>query len=263
MTKRTLNDVWSPQLRNRRSVDLYLPASYGSARRCYPVLYMHDGQNLSDPRTAFAGTWDLEATLDRLARGGIEMIVVGVHNAGDARLREYSPFPDRQHGGGDGDAYLAFLVSTLKPRIDRTLRTDPRRAATAIVGSSMGGLISVYAYFRHPAVFGLAGAMSPSVWFGQGRILDDIVRRRTPPGRVYVDVGTFEGPTTLRDARRLGRLLVRKGFQRRRSANTPDATGARRAADAPLLRYFEDPGGRHAEADWAKRLGEALEFLLR
>jgi predicted alpha/beta superfamily hydrolase len=260
VTKRTLNNVWSPQLRNRRDVDVYLPSSYGSGRQRYPVVYMQDGQNLSDPRTAFSGTWELEATLDRLGRRGIEPIVVGIHNAGDARLREYSPFPDRDHGGGEGDAYLGWIVATLKPRIDRSFRTDRRRDATVMFGSSMGGLISLYAYFRHPSVFGRAGAMSPSIWFGQGRILDDIARRKTPRGRVYVDVGTFEGVTTLRDARKLGRLLVKKGFHRRRTAGTP---GPRGESSAPVLRYVEDPGGRHQEGDWARRLEEALEFLLR
>jgi predicted alpha/beta superfamily hydrolase len=259
ITKRTLPGVWSPQLRNRRDIDIYLPPSYGSGRQRYPVVYMHDGQNLSDPRTAFAGTWELEAALARLARRGIEAIVVGVHNAGEARLREYSPFPDRRHSGGEGDAYLAFLVDTLKPRIDRSFRTDKRRDATAVFGSSMGGLISLYAYFRYPAVFGRAGAMSPSIWFGHGRVLEYIAAARVPRGRLYVDVGTFEGLSTLRDVRRLGRLLVRMGFYRRRSAG---ARGPRGEVEKPALRYVEDPGSRHNEVDWAKRLEDALEFLL-
>jgi predicted alpha/beta superfamily hydrolase len=259
MTKRTLGRVWSPQLRNRRDVDIYLPRSYPTGRRCYPVVYMQDGQNLSDPRTAFAGTWNLEETLDRLALRGIEAIVVGVHHAGEARLGEYSPFPDRKHGGGEGDAYLAFLVDTLKPRIDRSVHTDKRRDATVMFGSSMGALISLYAYFRYPSVFGRAGAMSPSIWFGQGRILDYIAAAKSPRGRLYMDVGTFEGVSTLRDARRLGRLLVRKGFVRRRGAG---AVGPRGEVAKPSLRYVENPGGRHNERDWALRLDAALEFLL-
>jgi predicted alpha/beta superfamily hydrolase len=259
MNRRTLRGVWSPQLRNRRDVDVYLPDSYAFTRERYPVVYMHDGQNLSDPRTAFAGTWNLEAALDGLARRGIEPIVVGIHNAGDARLREYSPFTDGRHGGGEGDAYLAFLVETVKPRIDRTLRTDRRRGATAVLGSSMGGLISLYAYFKYPRVFGRAGAMSPSIWFGQARILDYIGESRTPRGRLYVDVGTLEGAATLRDTRRLGRLLVRRGFHRRRPAGV---AGARGEVETPVLRYIEDRGGRHHEKDWGRRLEAALVFLL-
>jgi predicted alpha/beta superfamily hydrolase len=265
--KRTLRNVWSPERRNRRAVDVYLPASYSGARSRYPVVYMQDGQNLSDPATAFAGTWELEATLERLAQRGMEAIVVGVHHAGVERLVEYSPFPDRRHGGGDADAYLAFLAQSLKPRIDRTFRTRPERDATVILGSSMGGLVSLYAYFRYPSIFGRAGVMSPSIWFGGGAVLDFIEDARTPPGRLYLDVGTHEGLGTLRDARRAGRLLVKRGFARDRRSRRPRATQPgpdRRTTHEgkPRLRYVEHAGGRHQEADWAYRLEGALEFLL-
>jgi predicted alpha/beta superfamily hydrolase len=268
MMKQTLRNVWSPERRNRRNVDIYLPDSYSAGRDRYPVVYMQDGQNLSDPRTAFAGTWQLGETLARLADRGVEAIVVGIHNAGDDRLIEYSPYPDRRHGGGDADAYLTFVAETLKARIDRTFRTRPERDATTIFGSSMGGLVSLYAYFRFPMVFGRAGVMSPSIWYGQGAILDFIQEARTPRGRIYLDVGTHEGAGTLRDARRAGRLLVRKGFARDRRTGRPRATqpGAERPtrqAGKPRLRYLEQAGGRHSEADWASRLEGALEFLLR
>ncbi len=250
MTRRTLERVFSPQLRNRRNVDVYLPWSYPSGVRC-PVVYMQDGQNLSDPSTAFAGTWNLDGTLERLAERGLEAIVVGIHNTED-RLSEYSPFPDRRHGGGSADAYLAFLDDTLKPRIDRLFRTRQGRDETMILGSSMGGLLSLYAYFRYPSVFGRAGAMSPSIWYGQRAILDFIAQTRAPRGRLYLDVGTQEGAVTLSDTRSLGRLLVRRGFVRNR----------RRPRAASRLRYIEDQSGRHNEASWARRLEGALEFLL-
>ena len=274
--KRTLRNVWSPERSNRRDVHVYLPASYSAGRDRYPVVYMQDGQNLSDPETAFAGTWELDTTLARLAERGIEAIVVGVDHAGDERLIEYSPYPDRRQGGGEADAYLEFLASTLKPRIDRLFRTRADRESTAIFGSSMGGLVSLYAYFRYPSIFGRAGAMSPSIWFGLSAVLDFIQEARTLGGRIYLDVGTSEGAGTLRDARKLGRLLVRKGFRRRRarsaslSANRwsaslslrqPSGQAGERDKDSSL-RYFEDRGGRHSEADWARRLEPALEFLL-
>jgi predicted alpha/beta superfamily hydrolase len=257
MSVRKIRKLKSPELGNRRDVDIYLPASYrpGSSAR-YPVVYMQDGQNLSDPSIAFGGnTWQLESALDRLAETGIEAVVVGVHHAGRNRIVEYSPFPDRRHGGGDADAYLAFLVNTLKPRIDRRFRTRAGRDDTAIVGSSMGGLVSLYAYFRYPYVFGRAGIMSPSIWFGQGAILDFIREARTPRGKIYLDVGTAEGAGTLRDARALGRLLVRKGFRRGRRS-------AKASAERSPLRYVEDRDGRHSESDWAQRIEGALEFLL-
>ena len=258
--KRTLKHVWSRELRKRRDVDVYLPASYASGVR-YPVVYMMDGQNLSDPAAAFAGTWDLDAALDHLAWRGIEAIVVGVHHAGGDRLSEYSPFRDPRHGGGDADDYLAFLVDTLKPRIDRMFHTRRDRDSTTILGSSMGGLLSLYAFFRYPSVFGRAGVMSPSIWFGQGAVLDFIHDARTPPGRVYLDVGTAEGTGTLRDVRRLGRLLVRQGFTRARRGRV-SIRSAKALAERPTLRYLEDAGGHHNEAAWAGRLEEALAFLL-
>ena len=218
---------------------------------------MQDGQNLSDPATAFAGTWELDATLDRLAWRGIEAIYVGVHNTGEAGSPNTARFPIARHGGGDADAYLAFLVETLKPRIDRMFRTRRDRDATAILGSSMGGLVSLYAYFRYPSVFGRAGVMSPSIWFGQGAILDFIRQAPTPRGRAV---------PRRRDRRR------RRHGARRPPSRTPARKErisprrrpwrrARRPASA-ALRYVEDAGGRHNEAAWASRLEGALAFLL-
>ncbi|HEX9365560.1 MAG TPA: alpha/beta hydrolase-fold protein [Vicinamibacterales bacterium] len=239
-------DIWSPQLRNRRNVDVYLPASYGAGRRRYPVVYMHDGQNLSDPAVAFGGnTWRLDEGLAWLAARGIEPIVVGVHNIGPERLAEYSPFADPKHGGGGGDRYARFLIDTVKPRIDAGYRTRKDRAATVVAGSSMGGLISLYAFFRRPSPFGAAAVISPSIWFGRPEILSFVQRSRVAHGRIYLDVGTNEGAGTLRDARMLNRLLRRKGYR------------------GDSLRYLEAQGHGHREDDWAWRLPRALEFLLR
>jgi predicted alpha/beta superfamily hydrolase len=241
--KEVLPEVWSPQLRNSRTIDIYLPASYESGRR-FPVMYMQDGQNLSDPDTAFAGTWQLDEVLRTLARAGIEPIVVGVHNT-ERRLAEYSPFPDAKHGGGDGDRYLSFLADTLKPRIDRLFRTSRSAAGTLIVGSSMGGLISFYAWFRRPDVFGVAGALSPSFWYGRQGLLDYVARTPLPPGPLYLDVGTAEGAAAVRDVRATRLLLRRKGLDRRR------------------FRYREERRARHEESAWSRRLAPAIAFLLR
>jgi predicted alpha/beta superfamily hydrolase len=239
-------DLWSPQLRNHRGIDVYLPESYRSSRRRYPVVYMQDGQNLSDPAIAFAGnTWRLDDGLPWLAGRGIEPIVVGIHNTGPARLGEYSPFGDRKHGGGNGDRYMRFLIYTLKPRIDAHYRTRKERASTVIAGSSMGGLISIYGFFRRPSPFGAAAVFSPSVWFGQREILSFVQQSRMTRGRIYLDVGTNEGAGTLRDTRTLNRLLRRKGYK------------------GDSLWYLEAEGHEHREADWAWRLPQALEFLLR
>jgi predicted alpha/beta superfamily hydrolase len=244
--RHTLRGVWSPQLANRRDVDVYLPASLSErseSKGRYPVVYMQDGQNLSDPLIAFAGTWELATALNQLAGQGIEPIVVGVHNSPD-RMAEYSPFRDPKHGGGRADAYLSFLARTLKPRIDREFPTRKGAAHTAIVGSSMGGLLSLYAWLRRPDVFGHAGAMSPALWFGRDRLFDFIARAALPRGRLYIDVGTAEGARTLADARALRALVEGKDRARRLR-----------------LAYLEERGGQHGEGAWAGRIGGALTFL--
>ena len=136
---RVIHGVRSPQLGNTRDVHVYLPPSYRTSGRHYPVIYMHDGQNLFDPDTSFAGEWHVDDTMERLSPQGVEAIIVAVPNMGPDRAYEYSPWRDPRVGGGGGDAYLAFLVDTLKPRIDRQLRTRRERDATGILGSSMGG----------------------------------------------------------------------------------------------------------------------------
>src|SRR5205085_774096 len=167
---RVLEGVSSPQLGNRRDILVHLPFSYRQGHQRYPVLYMHDGQNLFDEATSFCGEWEVDETMEELRHEGLEAIVVGIPNMGDQRCEEYSPFPNRRFRSVRGAAYLAFLVETVKPLIDHTFRTLPERDHTGIMGSSMGGLISLYAFFRHPEVFGFAGVMSPSLWFARQSI---------------------------------------------------------------------------------------------
>jgi len=237
-------EAWSPQLRNRRQVDVYLPDGYGNDR--HPVVYLQDGQNLSDPSIAFLGnTWQLEESLTQLQSRGIRPIIVGVHNMGERRINEYTPFRDPRHGGGSGDRYLRFLINTVKPRIDAKYRTRSDRENTVIGGSSMGGLISLYAVVQKPSPFGHAIVMSPSIWFNNRAILGFVESAPVPRGRIYLDVGTAEGASTLRDTRALVRVLRSKGMGR------------------STLKYTEAEGHQHREADWASRLPAALEFVLR
>src|SRR5207248_11162023 len=161
----------SPQLRNRRDLLIALPTGYQASTAAYPVVYMQDGQNLFDPAASFAGDWGLRATLADLARKGLEAIVVGIPHMGKRRPFEYSPFVDPVNGGGGGERYLAFVVETVKPLVDRAFRTLPDRGHTVIAGSSLGGLISLYALFRYPDCFGAAGVLSPALWFADGAVL--------------------------------------------------------------------------------------------
>ena len=244
-TVKVLRQVASPQLDNRRDLLVYLPPAWERGAD-FPVVYMHDGQNLFDRSTSYAGEWEVDKTLDAAAGGGLEVIVVGIPNMGPARLDEYSPFPDPRHGGGRGDAYLDFIVETVKPLVERDFPVRVGVENTGIGGSSMGGLISLYGFLQRPATFGFACAMSPSLWFGGRAIFEQIADLEAPHGRLYIDIGTGENPAAVTDARRLLEALVRKGY--------------RRGHD---LRFVFDRGGRHHEEDWGKRLGVALEFLLR
>ncbi|NJN18036.1 MAG: alpha/beta hydrolase [Oscillochloris sp.] len=260
-TVQVYRNLESPQLINRRDLLVYLPPSYleGATRR-YPVLYMHDGQNLFDAGTSFAGEWCVDETLQHLATEGLEAIVVAIPNAGEQRMREYSPYRDARYGGGQGDAYLRFVIDTVRPLVEQRFRISQERAGRGIMGSSMGGLISLYAFFAYPEHFGFVGAMSPSLWFARGRVMNTI--RRCPPilGRIYLDFGTAEGARTAHDLPwirnllakstnldgELYALLVQKGYRPNRE-----------------ISYVIDEDAPHSEEAWARRLPDALRFLLR
>lgn len=241
-----LSGVHSPQLENHRDLLVYLPPSYDDvADRRYPVIFMHDGQNLFDPATSFAGEWAVDQTLEAASAEGIEAIVVAIPNMGADRSDEYSPFRDAKAGGGRGELYLRFIVETVKPLVDAGFRTLPDRSHTGIAGSSMGGLISLYAFFRYRHAFGFAGVMSPSLWFADGAVLDWVARQPFAAGRIYIDVGMKEGQKTLDDVMRLRDILEAKGYR-----NLDD------------LMCVVDTAGDHSERSWSRRLRRKLSFLL-
>jgi predicted alpha/beta superfamily hydrolase len=237
--------VESRELHNQRDILVYLPASYGKTDRPYPVIYMHDGQNLFDPTTSFAGEWGADAALARAPRKGRRAILVGIPNTGVDRIREYTPYLDDRLGGGAGDAYLEFIIRTVKPLIDSRYRTVRDVEGTGIAGSSLGGLISLYAFFRAPQSFGFIGALSPALWFANGTIFSTIATAPHVRGRIYLDVGTREGDRSLHDVRRMRDLLTDKGYRLGKD-----------------LLCIEDRGGMHNEAAWGRRLRKALPFLL-
>jgi predicted alpha/beta superfamily hydrolase len=243
----------STVLNNDRGVWLYLPPSYDEnplAR--FPVVYMHDGQNLFNPATAFGGQpWYAQDALNRGADSGAvrEAIVVGVENTAE-RIDEYTPTRDAgRMAGGRGDLYLRMLVEEVKPLIDRTYRTLPGAADTVLIGSSLGGLISAWAGIHHAGVFGNIGAMSPSTWWDDRVLLREaaMLRGLAPrPGRIYVDSGD-------------------SGDSRDDVDNTAMLAEAVRGAgyrDGVDFRYVVQPGAVHNELYWSQRLPGALAFLL-
>ncbi len=239
-TLKMLTDLWSPELDNHRSILVHLPPSYSSASdRRYPVVYMHDAQNLFDQATSYAGVeWQVDETMQMLSAEGFEAIIVAVPHMGSGRFTEYNPFPGFRSGRGED--YLNFLVNTLKPRIDADFRTLAASSSTGIMGSSMGGLISLYGYFRHPDVFGFAGVMSPALWVAGGAIYSFIQSRGQQNGKIYLDNGTRES-----SARKLHALLLEAGYQPGKN-----------------LLYMVESEAEHNETAWARRLPIALRFLL-
>jgi predicted alpha/beta superfamily hydrolase len=241
----------SDVLDSARRVWVYLPPGYDDERaadRRFPVLYMHDGQNVFDGATAFiAGAeWQADETAERLIdEGRVEpLIVVAVDNAGEGRLDEYTPTANGSRGGR-ADQYLRMLVGELKPWVDRTWRTRPGAEDTGIGGSSLGGLVSLWIGLGRPDVFGRIAALSTSAWWDDGFIVTYVESLpRKLDTRIWTDVGTCEGEEAVTGARRLRDALVAKGW--------------REGAD---LRYVEAEGARHSEPAWAARFPAVLEFL--
>jgi predicted alpha/beta superfamily hydrolase len=242
-------------LAERRDAWVYLPPGYETSATRYPVLYMHDGNNLFDAERAFMGQeWHVDETAERMIRAGEipPLIIVGVGNT-SARMDEYTWVPAELDGkvkGGKGAQYAQFLVNELKPLIDQTYRTLPDREHTGVMGSSLGGLVSLYLARHHGDVFGKVGAMSPSVWWKDRAVLDEIAQLR-PDHRVWLDFGTREGSGDEAEARRLlenARELSHRFVQR----------GYRHGTN---LAFMEDPGATHNEAAWARRMPNALRFL--
>ena len=158
--------IFIPQLNKTRRIWIYLPSGYSKSNKKYPVIYMHDGQNIFDSYTSFAGEWKVDETVDELIKNGSKKaIIVAIDNGSENRLNEYTPFPNKEYGGGDGSKYMDFVVNTLKPYIDNNFKTLSDRDNTSIMGSSLGGLISFYGIMKYKSIFSKAVIMSPSFWY--------------------------------------------------------------------------------------------------
>ena len=182
-----------PQLNRTRRILIYLPPDYTTSKKRFPVLYMHDGQNVFDHLTSFAGEWGVDETLDSISDHGGEMIVVAIDHGGSKRINEYCPYDMEKFGKGEGDKYVDFLVKTLKPFVDKNYRTLKSKQNTFIAGSSMGGLISMYAVLKYPKLFGGAGVFSPAFWIGP-EIFDDIKAKGSKVNtKIYFYCGEQEG----------------------------------------------------------------------
>lgn len=233
-----------PGLDRTRTVRLYLPPGYSDSDKQYPVLYMHDGQNLFDYATSYVGEWKVDETLNQLADSiGFEMIVVGIDNGQGLRMNELAPFDNPRVEKVEGDLYMKFIVETIKPYINKNYRTLPDRKNTALMGSSMGGLISHYGIYQYPEVFGKAGIFSPSYWINWQAVKSFTQDNPLPKdAKLYFCVGDKEGMM-------VGSMNAMVEFIKNQEHNEENLTS------------FVVPGGEHNEAQWEVEFKKAVLWL--
>ena len=195
--------ITAPQLKTQKKIWLYLPKDYTNSNKKYPVIYMHDGQNLFDEKTSYIGEWHIDEVLDSV---NAQVIVVGIEHGGEKRMNELTPFKNEKYGGGEADQYLAFIVNTLKPQIDKSYRTKNNAKNTAIFGSSLGGLVSFYATLKYPKVFGKAGVFSPSFWFSNN-IYTFAEKTAKIKSKIYFLCGDSESDETVSDLEKMYKIV--------------------------------------------------------
>jgi metallo-beta-lactamase class B len=243
------NSFQIPQLGNRaRRIWVYLPPNYATdTTKRFPVMYLQDGQNVFDAATAFAGEWKVDETLNSLFQQGDKgCIVVAIDNGGGARINEYSPWRNTQYGGGEGAAYTRFMVETLKPYIDANFRTRADRLNTAVGGSSLGGLISMYAAAEYQNVFSKALIFSPAFWFHDSCLTHVRLRAKQFTMRYYfMSAGASESSTMLPKIQDMVNILRGVGY-------TNDE-----------FTILTKTDGQHAEWFWAREFGEGYKWLFR
>lgn len=249
-------DFQSKALRNSRQLIVWLPPGYESDKATrYPVLYLHDGQNCFDEATGFAGEWKCDETAAELIQSGeiTPIIMVAVENTGANRTIEYTSGPDLKSStvGGGAETYARFLIEEVKPFIDEQYRTLADRKHTAVAGSSLGGLVSLYLGLKHHDVFSMFGVLSPSLWWNNGDMINRVRDSHDwmKDSKVWLDMGTDEGEfrsarLNLDDCRALVKIFTDAGF-----------------VDGRQFIYREFDGARHNEAAWSARFPQVLRYF--
>lgn len=198
-------EIFSPELNVQKKIWVYLPKEYATSSKKYPVIYMHDAQNLFDAKTSYVGEWEVDETLNKM---NAQLIVIGIEHGNEKRIDELTPYKNEKYGGGNGDNYLKFIVETLKPKVDSIYRTKSNAKNTAIFGSSLGGLISFYGVLKYPEVFGKAGIFSPSFWFSD-EIYTLMEQSEKTKARIFFLCGDKEDETMVSDLKKMETLLDR------------------------------------------------------
>lgn len=231
-----------PQLNRTRRIWVYLPKGYATSSKTYPVLYMQDGQNLFNDQTAFAGEWGVDECLDTLQQQlKSECIVVGIDHGGEKRLTEYNPWDHPQFGKGEGKAYAAFLAKTLKPYIDSKYRTLKSAPNNYVLGSSMGGLVSLYTVLQYPDVFGGAGVFSPSLQVSNEVFLMAEQFTTTSMPAFYFYSGSKESKESVPNLQKLSDILQKK--------------------QRYIIRTVVNPLGQHNETYWKQEFRDFYKWM--
>jgi alpha-glucosidase len=234
--------IEAPQLQTIKKIWIYLPKKYDSTKRKYPVIYMHDAQNLFDDKTSYIGEWNIDEKLDSL---NAQVIIVGIEHGNEKRIDELTPFKNAKYSGGNANNYLRFIVETLKPEIDTKYRTKADTEYTGIIGSSLGGLVSYYAVLKYPEIFGKAGVFSPSFWFNRKEINE--LTQKNPPlkAKIYFLCGDNEGDAdVIPDLNTIHNLITEK-----------------RDANLNLSKIRIVKGGQHNEKLWRDGFVKAYLWL--
>ena len=233
-----------PQLNRKRRLWVYLPKSYATSSKNYPVMYLNDGQNLFNEQTAAYGEWGIDECLDSLQQQiGKEVIVVGIDNSSEKRMNEYNPYDHIQYGKGEGKAYIDFIANTLKPYIDNKYRTKKSFDYTMIGGSSMGADISLFACFEYPNVFGAALLFSPAFWVTPN-LYDAAEKFQTNnQPKFYFYAGAKESTTMVADMNKMAEILSKK--------------------TRIQIRKIINPLGQHNETSWRAEFPDAFRWLMK
>lgn len=236
-----------PGLGRGLPLSVYLPPDYETSGHRYPVAYMFDGQNLFDDHGSFAGGWHMHRALDiRASRGKVVPIVIGIHHGGETRKEELSPWPAEEGAEAHGDLLLDWVTGPLRTLVEKELRVSTHRCHRMIGGSSLGGLLALYGFFRHQDLFSRGLVMSPALWVQDGEIFYYVARAHAWGDlRLYLDCGGREAfGYAIQHAEWMADLLERKGFER-----------------GEQYLWRPDKRGGHNERSWRRRLPRALRYL--
>lgn len=234
----------APQLDSNKKIWVYLPDSYATSSKRFPVLYLQDAQNLFDSSTSYVGEWRVDETLDSL---NLDLIVIGIEHGNEKRIDELTPYSHPEYKGGNADNYLDFILSTLKPKVDSLYKTSVGANNNFIGGSSLGGLFSYYATLKHPEVFGKTIVFSPSFWYSEDifELTKNIDHTQLSKSEFYFRAGEKEGETMIPLMLKMKDLLSSKLNSEKH------------------LNIQSIPEGEHNEAMWAALFPDAARWLLK